>query len=222
MTLLVIAASIVAACAAPAFAQDPVKADRKQYTWNRSTTPASGSCVRPRGARREERPARPSRPRGRDPRRHVGALHRPRRQVPVSRPEGRRGHLHRRRQARSREIGKGKLEAIIVELKGNAAPTAGPAAPRPGLTSTPLIDNPRVRVSKVTADPTFAEPAGTTHDYDQVVIPLGTGAVALTVDGKTTTSWKLLGDATFIGRGSPHESKNTGGKSFDFVVVGIK
>ena len=32
----------------------------------------------------------------------------------------------------------------------------------------------------------------------------------------------LAGDATFIGRGSPHESKNTGGKSFDFVVVGIK
>jgi len=41
------------------------------------------------------------------------------------------------------------------------------------------------------------------------------------VNGKSTTSWKP-GDAEFIGRGVKHESKNTGQKPVDVIIVAIK
>jgi quercetin dioxygenase-like cupin family protein len=117
-------------------------------------------------------------------------------------------------------IGKGPLEAIIVEFKG-AAGTATVPESRAGMKATTLVDNARTKVVRVSADATFAEPAGSTHDYDQVVIPLGPAGMSLTVGGKTKTAWKL-GDAEFIGRGVAHESKNTSGKPVEFVIVAVK
>jgi quercetin dioxygenase-like cupin family protein len=117
--------------------------------------------------------------------------------------------------------GKGALEAIIVELKGAAGTASLPAA-RAGLGATTLVDNARVRVVRATAEPTFVEPAGSKHDYDQVVIPLGaTTGMSVSVDGKTKTDWKS-GEALFIGRGVGHESRNTSGKPIEFVIVSIK
>jgi quercetin dioxygenase-like cupin family protein len=117
--------------------------------------------------------------------------------------------------------GAGPLEAIIVELKGPQPPKATLPPSRPGIKSTSLVDNPRVAAVRATADPTFSEPAGTTHDYSQVVIALGAGDFTLSVDGKATSTWKK-GEARYIGRGVAHESKNTGGKPLDFVIVAIK
>lgn len=117
--------------------------------------------------------------------------------------------------------GTGALAAIIVELKGGAGTASLPAA-RPGMNATTLVDNARVRVVRAVAEPTFTEPAGSKHDYDQVVIPLGaiTG-MSVTMDGKTKSDWKT-GEALFIGRGTGHESKNTSGTPVEFVIVSIK
>lgn len=118
-------------------------------------------------------------------------------------------------------IGKGPLEAIIVELKGTAGTAVLPPA-RSGLDATTLLDNARVRVVRATAEPTFVEPAGSKHDYDQVVIPLAaTTGMSVTVDGRTKSEWKS-GEVLFIGRGVGHESKNTGGKPIEFVIVAVK
>jgi quercetin dioxygenase-like cupin family protein len=117
-------------------------------------------------------------------------------------------------------IGKGRIEAIIVEFKG-AAGTAVVPESRAGLNATTLLENGRTKVVRVSADPSFSEPAGSKHDYDQVVIPLQAAGMSLTVDGKTKTAWKV-GDAEFIGRGVAHESKNTSGKPVDFVIVAVK
>lgn len=116
--------------------------------------------------------------------------------------------------------GTAALEAIIVEFKGAAGTAAVPES-RAGMNATTLVDNARTKVVRVSADASFAEPAGSKHDYDQVVIPLGGAGMSLTVDGKTKTAWKL-GDAEFIGRGVAHESKNTSGKPVDFVIVAVK
>jgi mannose-6-phosphate isomerase-like protein (cupin superfamily) len=117
--------------------------------------------------------------------------------------------------------GKGALEAIVVELKG-APGTATLPADRAGMDATTLVDNARVRVVRAAAAPDFSEPAGSKHDYDQVVIPLSaTTGMSVSVDGKTKTSWKS-GEALFIGRGVAHESKNTGGKPIEFVIVAVK
>ena len=71
---------------------------------------------------------------------------------------------------------------------------------------TPLLEDARLSAHRVSADSSFQEAAGTTHPYDQVVIALASGDIALTMDGKTTSKWKR-GDVRLIGRGVPHETK---------------
>jgi quercetin dioxygenase-like cupin family protein len=122
---------------------------------------------------------------------------------------------------RGENIGTGPIEALIVELKGNNAPTATLPASRPDTTLTQVFDNPRARGIKATLEPTFHEDAGTTHDYDQVVITLAPSDISLNVNGKTKTHWKA-GDVEFIGRGVKHESKNTGQKPAEVFILAIK
>ena len=117
--------------------------------------------------------------------------------------------------------GKTTLEAVVVELKGSAAPKAVLPASRPNLTRTALVENPRADAFRFTAEPTFKEAPGTTHDYDQVLIATGPTGISVEVGGKTTSTWKR-GDVLFIGRGQPHQAQNTSGKPQDMIVVVIK
>ncbi len=112
------------------------------------------------------------------------------------------------------------MDFIYVELKGNAPTTATLPVSRPGLQSTRLVEHPKADAIRVTADTGFSEPAGTTHDYDQVIVALGDAELSLTVDGKTTNKWKR-GQVAFIGRNVKYESKNAG-QPVDFVIVAIK
>jgi quercetin dioxygenase-like cupin family protein len=119
-------------------------------------------------------------------------------------------------------IGTTRVDVIIVEFKTPAAGTATVPSARDNMAIKMLAEGPRAVVYRATAEPTFNEPAGSTHEFDQVVIALGAAQMSLAIDGKPTkTSWRR-GDVQFIGRGVPHESKNTGGKPVDFVVVAIK
>ncbi len=119
-------------------------------------------------------------------------------------------------------VGTTRIDALLVEFKAKAAGTAALPTTRPGMTLKVLAEGPYATAWRTTAAPTFHEAAGTTHDYDQVVIALGAGDVNVAVDGQPTrTKWQR-GDVLFIGRGVKHESQNTGGKPIDFVIVGIK
>lgn len=118
-------------------------------------------------------------------------------------------------------VGTTAVDAILVEFKG-APGTATLPASRPGMQTTTLVENPRAVAIKTTAAPDFHEAAGTTHEYDQVVIALGAADMSLAVDGQAAkTKWQR-GDVQFIGRGVKHESKNTSGKPIDFIIVAIK
>jgi len=115
--------------------------------------------------------------------------------------------------------GKTPIEVIVIEMKGAAGSATVPSS-RPGMKMTPLLQDARIDAYRVSADPSFQEAAGTTHAFDQVVIPLAAGDIALTMDGKTTATWKR-GDVRLIGRGVPHETK--GGKSpSEMIIVAIK
>lgn len=115
-----------------------------------------------------------------------------------------------------------KIEALLVEFKAKTAGTATLPTERPDMTQTVLAESPRATAWRTTAAPTFNEAAGTTHEYDQVVVALTSGDISLAVEGQPTrTKWQR-GDAQFVGRGVKHEAKNTGGKPIDFVIVGIK
>jgi quercetin dioxygenase-like cupin family protein len=118
--------------------------------------------------------------------------------------------------------GKGAVDAVLVEFKSAAPGTATLPASREGMTAKILAESPRAIALQTTAAPTFQEPAGTTHEYDQVVIALDAVKMSLALDGKPAkTDWKR-GDVQFIGRGTPHAAKNTSGKPVDFVIIAIK
>ena len=119
-------------------------------------------------------------------------------------------------------IGAAALKGILVEFKAPAPGKATLPASRPDMTLKVLTESPRAMAYRSTASPTFAEPAGSKHDFDQVVIALGDSPLSLSVDGKPAkTAWKR-GDVVFIGRGVAHEAKNTGGKPGDMLIVAIK
>jgi quercetin dioxygenase-like cupin family protein len=119
-------------------------------------------------------------------------------------------------------IGTARITGILVEVKAAAPGKAMLPAARAGLAMKVLAEGPRAMAYRTTADPTFQEPAGTKHDYDQVVIALGAAQLSLSIDGKPAKTTWARGDAQFIGRGVAHEAKNTGGKPADMVIVAIK
>ena len=119
-------------------------------------------------------------------------------------------------------IGTGRIDALLVEFKSAAPGRAELPTSRTGMAMKPLAEGPRAIAYRTTADPTFQEPAGSKHDFDQVVVALGAAQMSLAIDGKPAkTSW-ARGDAQFVGRGVPHEAKNAGGKPVDFIIVAIK
>ena len=119
-------------------------------------------------------------------------------------------------------IGTGPVDALLVEFKTAAPGKAALPTSRPGMTLNVLAEGPRAMAYRSTASATFAEPAGTRHDFDQVVIALGPAQLSLSIDGKPAKTTWVRGDAQFIGRGVAHEAKNTGGKPVDMVIVAIK
>jgi quercetin dioxygenase-like cupin family protein len=119
-------------------------------------------------------------------------------------------------------IGTGRVDVVLVEFKTTKPGTATLPPTRDNLTMKVLAEGPRAVAYRVTASPNFAEPAGSKHDYDQVVIALSPAEMALSINGKPAKTKWARGDAQFIGRGMPHESKNAGGTPTDFVIVAIK
>jgi quercetin dioxygenase-like cupin family protein len=119
-------------------------------------------------------------------------------------------------------VGKERIEAVLIEFKAAAPGTAALPATRPGLPMKVLAEGPRAIAYRTTAEPTFHEAPGTKHEWDQVVIALGPSQMSLALDGKPAKTTWARGDAQFVGRGVPHEAKNTGGKPVDFVIVAIK
>ena len=112
--------------------------------------------------------------------------------------------------------------AILVEFKGAAPGKAALPTSRAGLTLATLAEGPRATTYKATAAPTFAEPAGTKHDFDQVIIALAPTQMSLAIEGKPVKTTWAKGDVEFIGRGVAHESKNAGAKPTEFAIVAIK
>jgi quercetin dioxygenase-like cupin family protein len=119
-------------------------------------------------------------------------------------------------------IGTGRVDALLVEFKSAAPGKAELPTSRTGMAMKTLAEGPRAIAYRTTADPTFQEPAGSKHDFDQVVIALGAAQMSLAVDGKPAKTTWARGDAQFVGRGVPHEAKNASGKPVDFIIVAIK
>lgn len=119
-------------------------------------------------------------------------------------------------------MGKGPIDGVLIEFKTASPGTATLPTSRPGMAMKMLAEGPRAIAYRTTAEPSFQEPAGSKHDFDQIVIALGSAQMSLAINGKPAkTDWKR-GDVQFIGRGEAHETKNAGGKPVEFVIVAIK
>lgn len=118
--------------------------------------------------------------------------------------------------------GASRIEALLVELRAAAAGTAMLPASREGLTLKALSEGARATSYHATAAPTFQEPAGSKHDYDQVIVSLGSSQMSLSIDGMPAKTTWARGDAVFVPRGVAHESKNASGKPIEFVIVAIR
>jgi len=119
-------------------------------------------------------------------------------------------------------VGTERINALLVEFKGATPGTATLPPSRAGMAMKVLAEGPRGVAYRTTADPTFQEPAGTKHDFDQIVIALNAAQMSLAIDGKPAKTTWARGDTQFVGRGVPHEAKNTGGTPVDFIIVAIK
>ena len=119
-------------------------------------------------------------------------------------------------------IGSGPVDALLVEFKTKSPGKAALPTSRPDMTVKVLADGPYGTAYRATASAKFAEPAGSKHDFDQVVIALGPGPMSLSIDGKPAKTTWARGDVQFIGRGVAHEARNTGGKPADMVIVAIR
>lgn len=114
------------------------------------------------------------------------------------------------------------VDAVLIEFKTPKPGASALPTSRPGMTLKMLAEGPRATSYRSTAAPTFAEPAGSTHEFDQVVVALGASPLSLSVAGQPTKTTWARGDVAFIGRGVAHEAKNIGGKAADMVIVAIK
>jgi quercetin dioxygenase-like cupin family protein len=119
-------------------------------------------------------------------------------------------------------VGSTRVDALLVEFKTPAPGKATLPTSRPGMTIKTLAEGPRAMAYRATSDASFSEPAGSKHDFDQVVIALGAAELSLAIDGKPARTKWARGDAVFIGRNVAHEAKNLSGKPVDFVIVAIK
>jgi quercetin dioxygenase-like cupin family protein len=118
-------------------------------------------------------------------------------------------------------IGKAPFHVVQIEFKGAPGTATLPAA-RPGMATKTLAEGPRAVVSRTTLAPDFAEPEASKHDFDQVIIALGSAQISLAMEGKPAKTTWSRGDVQFIGRGVAHQGKNTGGKPVDVIIVSIK
>lgn len=118
--------------------------------------------------------------------------------------------------------GKTALEAVVIEFKSAAPGTGSLPNTRDNLSVKVLAESPRAVAYRASADPKFHEPAGSKHDFDQIVIALGPAEMSLALDGKPAKTVWARGDIQYIPRGVAHESKNAGGKPTDFIIVAVK
>jgi len=118
--------------------------------------------------------------------------------------------------------GRAGLNVLIVEFKPPKPGTAVLPPTRTGLNMKVLAEGARALVYRTTVDPSFHEAAGSTHEFDQLVVALVPAELTLAIAGKPARTRWSRGDVVFIPRGQPHESRNTGGTFADFIIVAIR
>lgn len=110
--------------------------------------------------------------------------------------------------------------AAVTTLVPFVGRAQAPGMPE-GMTSTPVLNNERVVVAKLTFAPGARERVHA-HALDIVVLQLTPGQVELSVMDDKKTSRQEAGAATFIPRGVLHSAANVGTEPFELLVVALR
>ena len=116
------------------------------------------------------------------------------------------------------------IASIVLALIGSGSGTrlAGhQAAPPPGITRTPLIENDTVMMARLRMAPGAKEEIHT-HPFSAVVVQLDAGDVEMRMGDSRGTSTRAAGHVEFIAREVPHAAANVGAAPFDLVTIAIK
>ena len=112
------------------------------------------------------------------------------------------------------------LVLLLVPLLAAVGASQTPQSPIVFTRST-IIDNPRVTVMRLTAEPGAREEVHT-HPYDVVVVQLTRGDLEMTVGSEKVSGTRDPGFSMFIAKGTPHAAANVGKTPFDVIVTVIK
>lgn len=102
-----------------------------------------------------------------------------------------------------------------ASLQGQTPPWAK------GVTVTTVLENDRVRVSRVVFEPGGQE-ALHTHDYDLLTISLAAGRLEVASGGSTSVVELAPGEAGWVPKGAPHGARNPGEGRLEVITVALK
>jgi beta-alanine degradation protein BauB len=120
-------------------------------------------------------------------------------------------------------VGAQPFELLTVAIKPDRKPggEAPAAAPPPGITRTPVLDNADARVTHFEFAAGAREPIHD-HPFDLVVVPLTAGRIEVRVGDKVETRDYAAGEPLFLPRDVPHAVSNAGGGAITVFSIGIK
>jgi quercetin dioxygenase-like cupin family protein len=120
-------------------------------------------------------------------------------------------------------VGPAAFEIVTVAIKPDRTPSAdAPAtAPRPGITRTPVLDNPEASVARVTFAGSAREPVHS-HPNDLILVTLGSGSIEVQMGAERSTKAYPSGSVFFLPRNVDHAVANASDEPLAFMRVTIR
>jgi quercetin dioxygenase-like cupin family protein len=120
-------------------------------------------------------------------------------------------------------VGTSAFDLVTVAIKPERTPagTQPPAEAPPGITRTPVLENPVARVINVVFAAGAREPVHS-HPYDLVLVQLTPGRMELTLGGEKGVEDYAAGDVVFLPRDVPHAVASADSRRVELLSVAVK
>jgi quercetin dioxygenase-like cupin family protein len=120
-------------------------------------------------------------------------------------------------------VGTTGFDIVTVAIKPDRKPagTQPPAEAPPGITRTPVLDNPVTRVVNVVFAPGSREPVHT-HPYDLVLVQVTPGRMEVMLGGEKSVKDYAAGEVVFVPRDTAHAFASADIGPVEILSVAVK